>query len=230
MRYIQITQNRSGTHMIAGLLFPQPHMNVWHGWNLQLSKKPERLADFIEREHAKHPPGTFVGCMTHFGEMRAPGRNNPWQHSWTRLRNLHDKCIVLIRNNTLRRYLSIQIAKSTGKWHCNTPRESQPTVQLNLQAYLRHTELHTWTYTQVMEWIHPYLFLTYEDLVSDWERSTKMVYDYLDLEWDNPKPPVYQQEHRLVKDIISNWDQVMNRALRLPPSSVTTKLLKELNS
>ena len=230
MRFFMVSQARSGTHMIRSVLRVHPSVTMWYDFHADLVGHPGALPAFLEAEYTKYSQESCVGGFTHFIGVDINENYETWEDNWAHFNRLQDRVIVVTRTNTLSRYLSILIAESTNKWDCDSPRTSNQRIELNLQAYLEHLEFFRRNDRKIMGWIYPYLAVTYEELVNDWDCTIRKVYDYVGLEWNDPKPTTHKQEVRSVKDIVSNWDQIVSEALALPPDDVSAKLLLELNS
>ena len=218
MRFLLITEARSGTHMLRGVFNNHPDVVGFCDYRQDLVSVKGGLTQFLSKVYSQVPPGSNIGAFTHFGELRrlSDTEKTGWiDRDWQSLREIHDRIIVLTRKSSLRRFLSIRLATAKGdpNWSCDTPRESAPPLfDFDISRFTKWHHLSKQNTREISKLMEPYLHIVYEDLVSDWMGTMQRVYEYLGLSWDNPQIVPIQQETRPLEDIVKDWDSVLQDA------------------
>ena len=219
MRFLLITEARSGTHMFRGAFRNHPDVFSFADYCSDLVTVRGGLTQFLTELYSKMPADSTSGAFTHFGELRRHSKTEKrgWiPEDWRSLRKIHSHVIALTRRSSLRRYLSLELALKKGlgaTWSCDTLRNSDPPpITLDLNKFLAWHQRAKRIRQDISKLLEPYYSVVYEELVSDWLGTMRGIYDYLGLQWDNPKILPFQQETRPLEAIVENWPLISQEA------------------
>ena len=209
-----------------------PDVAAWMDYLLEVAHLPGLpLAIFNKLKVGGETTEATIGMMLHF---RDHSLTPPWQQHWSDLRKAVDRAIVLTRRNELRRILSKWLIEQrtaqepNTDWGCRQPRSYTPSpIAVNLQQYLRESRRSIKGVEATKPLLAPYHAVTYEDLCADWSGTMRGVYDYLQLEWNDPQVMTHRQELRPVREIVSNWDKLIQQATKLLPNPDAKRFLRE---
>lgn len=216
--------------MVRGALKDHPEVCKWFDyiWKPQVvPTRPGELPTFLETAYKTYPDSTVVGTMTHCGGLEMAKKPTAWADHWQRLYELHDKRVLIVRRNSLRRFVSVKIAQARNAWSSASPRRRHPApLTLDLAEYLAWAA-GTQRYTnQVRQALAPCHEVAYADLCTNWTATMRGVYDYLGLTWNDPQPTTFQQETRPIRDILSNYDAVVAAANSMLPNAEAEAFLQ----
>ena len=194
-----ISTPRAGTHYLRMSLDNHPKMR-WTGEffrnHKQSLKSHERIKSYIYNNLCSNIIDRFdcVGFVWHLcleSDLDPSGI---------------DKFILLRRRNILRQLTSLLIASETGNWRDT---KSTKKVDLNiaqLEWFIKNQEDH---YKSFEKWGVKYKTVFYEDLCENFEKTTRSVQEYLEVNYCKLKPAeLIKQETRPLQKIISNYGEV----------------------
>ena len=218
MRFLLITEARSGTHMLRGVFKTHSDIVGFADYRNDLVGAKGGLVGFLTNLYSGVPAESIFGAFTHFGEVRRRSQieMSGWiKEDWKSLGEIHDHVITLTRRCILRRYLSLELArkKNDPNWSCDTPRNSNPPpLDFSLDEFLGWHHKTKQLKQEISKLLKPNYSIVYEDLVNDWVGTMRGVYDHLGLQWDNPRASSFQQETRPLEDIVKDWDLALRNA------------------
>lgn len=212
-KFAIICDPRSGTHMVRRPLnkHPQIHMSreLFNPGILGPQRGIHPHQVFENWFNRNHPPGTTVlGSVLH--------RNGYWTETddyrhevWTGARKYHTKFVCIWRENTLKQFLSEQVAIRLKNWDCRRKRRRNPNrFRVNVEKLSSHIDYFSKMRRLIDESIEHRITVTYEQFCSDWEESVGRVFDFLELPRINIVRCTQKQELRSVREIIKNYDEV----------------------
>ena len=107
-----------------------------------------------------------------------------------------DKFILLERKHKLAQFTSLQIAAKTDIWRVP---ERKP----------NYTNTYNSAYNEFKKTGGEYKTVYYEDLCNDFNRTTKSIQEFLELDYFKIKRgDLQKQEHRPLKEIITNYEDI----------------------
>jgi len=218
MRFLLVSSGRSGTHMLRSIFRAHPDVAAWHDYQGRYATRPGALPTELAEYYKRLDPDATVGAMEHFHEAvfrRCPPDPAAWHQHWTKLRRIHNRVIVLTRDDVLGQYLSVSIANRDltrgdyAAWASERPRQTHPEPLLfDMAAFRYHVTRLTSAQQQVRALLSTYFAVRYEDLVERWEDTVRGIYEHLGLRWNDPVPATHKQETRPYSEIVANWDEV----------------------
>lgn len=116
MRFLLITEARSGTHMLRGVFNNHSGINRFVDYRNDLVGIRGGLTEWLAECYSNVPDDSTAGAFTHFGELRrlSDSEQAGWvNEDWQSLRAIHDRVIRLTRKSILRRYLSLDLQVAT---------------------------------------------------------------------------------------------------------------------
>ena len=210
MKILVLSQTRSGTHLLLGALVGS---RQFYHFNPDVAFTPGALPSALRDFFANNPSEVTV---VHHHLIEIEPDSTEWIKSWHELRSIFDRVVVLTRTNQLKQFLSKVIAEYRDStegaayehWNCYARRPTDPQVILDYDHYTFFKNNLRSSNGKILKMVYPYYEVVYESLVANWESVLKGVYEYLNFEWDDPKPITFRQESREIQYIISNWAEL----------------------
>jgi len=220
-----ITHGRSGTQTLRHAFEHHPSVSFFRYWfdlyepislediavrtDYELSWHHRAWQHFLESSPTEK---THLCTWTHYMEDSWLRENTPAKEGfWHLLRDTNQQVILLNRRNLLRQYLSTIIANSTGRFTTDTPRNADPPpIHISVAPEFHHFVDIKRAADETLHAVFAgkYLQVTYEDLVSDWTGEFGRLQEALGMPIMDMPIPTCQQEHRPIRDIITNYDEV----------------------
>jgi LPS sulfotransferase NodH len=230
VRFIILGRSRTGSNLLRSLL--NAHSGVeaygeifrhrdamdWDHIGYLRSPRMHRMllkdpTGFVERRvFRRYPEGIgavgFKIFYYHAGE-------GSWATIWPYLgARLDIRVIHMTRRNILETHLSRKRAEITDSWVNTSGRlEETPAIVLEYEECLAEFE-RTRALEQKYDGLfsdHPKLLLTYEDLARDYASEIRRVFGFLDLPEEAVRPGIFKQNHRPLREAISNYSELKRK-------------------
>ena len=220
-KFALITHERSGSQMLWDAAAQHPHVQVFKYFdtlgNLAvIADKPlqrqrhQRWLDFL----AATPPDKthLCTCMHAIASRRLPEYSPVGKRLWQEFARLHDRCVLLRRDNILRQYLSRLIAKRDDRYAVAKPRDRNPKpVGISVGELQRYSASRRVIDDQVRAACEPQLLvLTYEAVAANWDNAMADLQRWVGLDVQPIQLRTHKQETRPLRDCITNYDAVAN--------------------
>lgn len=203
MKAIIISQPRSGTQMLAAGLGQHPDVGIY-SW----PTKDENLWQQVNEIHENSFSVTVITTHHYWGEEWAQKYcGATLDEFWTRMSELHDRAILLRRNNPLKRYVSEEITKTLGIG-VTAPRSKDPKVIVDPRDFVRQMISSYEYWDRIQQHFPDALVISYEALDELWGSTICRIQRYLGLTEMKLLPITYRQESRPLCDIIKNYGEV----------------------
>ena len=202
---IIITMPRSGSQMLCRALSQNPGI-VIQSWPWEDDNLMAQAAGFYAegRERCR-------AIITHHNWGNEWARRHcqvSIDEMWGRLREMtNGRAILLRRDNYLRRYLSIKVTEKLGI-SVDAPRGKQVKVDFIPEEFMTRMAHSYKCWRRIMLVFPEAKILTYKDLCDDWHNAVWSSQVHLGLRPKLIKQMTYQQETRMVADIVSNYREM----------------------
>jgi LPS sulfotransferase NodH len=231
-RFVVLARPRTGSNLIQGLLmahpaivafgeiFHDPGEGAWRKWPYRFHPRGfrrrlrremlERPVAHLETRFFRPMPGPIraVGFRLFYDQARGGQVPDLWAHlaSQSELHVIHLK-----RRNVLRTHLSQVVARRTGLWlRRSSGRQAHAPVKLSVEE-CRRVFSQTRAQEEEMDSFfrqQPRLEVTYEALVSDRQRQTRRLFDFLSVPSVDVAPTTRKQAYLDLRDAIANYDEL----------------------
>ncbi len=220
-----ITHARTGTQTLRNAFALHPSISLFEYWldanhpialeDIELRTDYELNWHHRAWEHfleSTPPDKTHLCTWTHYMSDAWLRENTPAKEGfWHLLSDTNQQVVLLDRRNLLRQYLSIQVANSTGQFSTDAPRSAEPPpihvlANADIEQFVDRQRAADEKLHAVMA--GKYLQVTYEDLVSDWTGTFGRLQEDLGMPVVDIPIPTYRQEHRPIRDIVTNYDEL----------------------
>ena len=229
-RFILLASGRTGSNFLASLLNSHPRARCfgeifnpsavdripWKCAGYETTPELLRLRDddpvtLLERViFSNHPSGVRAcGFKMFYYHARTP----PWDAIWPYLRDDRSlEVIHLRRRNELRKHVSEEVARMTGRWHIAHDADAHRDISLKLDIgrCMRAMDLFPEQERQALAALgsHQTIDIYYEDLLK--HEATRMVevQRFLGLDDRRLHAETKKQIRQPLSDLISNYDQV----------------------
>jgi len=196
---------RSGTHFLRFTLDNHPQMS-WAGEFFRTDIKRNIRETRIQSYVYNGLSSTAIDQFKYVGFV--------WHLTFDT--DLHysavDKFIVLERKHKLAQFTSIQIAVKTGIWRVPENKvnyKNTQKIQIDLEQYFKFLDTYNSAYNEFKKTGVEYKTVYYEDLCNDFNRTTKSIQEFLELDYFKIKRgDLQKQEHRPLKEIITNYEDI----------------------
>lgn len=162
----------------------------------------------IEEFHRGQAPVSIITTHHNWGENWAKNQCGMLlEDVWVRLAEMHDKAVLVRRENPLKRYLSIKVSETLGIY-VTEPRKETIRITINPLEFARWAIWTSDLWARMREHFHDALIFSYEQLTAYWPFIIGAVQRHLGL-WEMPLSPVtIKQEVRPLEDIVENYDEL----------------------
>jgi hypothetical protein len=169
--------------------------------------------DFLDRFifGGYEPDVRAVGFKVFPEQLDDPRFTSVWQ--WLTC-NRHVKVILLSRHNLLRAYVSLEIARKTGRYGIQDT-ALRPTLQLTLdpdrcvEAFETRAEYNRRARESVRS--HDVLEMQYETLAADVDAGLRCIQEFIDVDVRQLRTRTVKKEIRRLSEIILNYEQITDR-------------------
>lgn len=125
------------------------------------------------------------------------------------------KIIHLIRENKVKSYVSLQIAEKTGIWKKNNKKQiplSEKQVKIDFEDFIKVSDaIELYEENTRKEYRdHPFLEITYDELISDKNKVFQNLCSFLEVENQDLKSKLKKQNKEQLKDLVLNFDEFKN--------------------
>ena len=230
VRFIILGRSRTGSNLLRSLLnahggveaygeiFRNRDAMDWDHIGYLRSPRMQRMllndpTGFVERRvFRRYPEGIgavgFKIFYYHAGE-------GSWATIWPYLgARLDIRVIHMTRRNILETHLSRKRAEITDSWvNTSGQLEQSPAIVLEYEECLADFE-RTRALEQKYDGLfadHSKLRLTYEDLARDYASEIRRVFGFLDLPEEAVRPGIFRQNHRPLREAISNYSELKRK-------------------
>ena len=237
-KYIVLSSPRSGTNYLIHLLASHPNIRSY-GELFQpdfLLGNPKStllehplVLNVFKRYRSKFPVFLLNNAIfrKHDRSMKSVGfkifydhaKSGQLLHVWDYLARTNDlKIIHMIRKNSLKALVSFTIAKQTCEFitFAKPQRDNTLRIHLDFDECIRYfRQIHAWQkqYTDFFG-SHAIHTVVYEDILKDELKETTAIQKFLEVPVNTLSSPVVKQNHRPLRDIISNYTTLQRRFAR----------------
>jgi hypothetical protein len=169
----------------------------------------------LQRIYGNDPPVHASGFLYHLNLFTTIQPRHPWKSLEQDLRNAKQmKVIHLHRKNMLRQYVSNAIGNHTQLWLRTHSTMPQSTLVVNIRP-----EKLLWNFETILNLRkeslenfskHDQIILTYEDVVKNFSTEMRQTQEFLEVTPRELTPRTLQQETRKLKDMIVNYDEIVD--------------------
>lgn len=206
-----LSRSRTGSNLLISLLNSHPHIKAEGEIFSKLNGK--NYKEVLAKAFSKQP--YFV---------KAKGFKIFYYHPqddcscgiWDELQSMKDLYVIhLKRRNILRTLISRKIAGIQDVWVVRSDRRSSSRKEQTCISFTVD-ELNE-GFRQTREWEdaghnkfrnHPLLSINYEDLINDRSTIFRELTEFLDVQDTQPKTNLKKQNHRSMKETITNYNQL----------------------
>ena len=139
-------------------------------------------------------------------------RQNPAKKVWTYLKNDPTiKVIHLSRKNRFKRVLSHEVASAKGSWVASDDNTDDVTINLSSEQWLEKLEIDAVRERRIEKLFsqNPKVHIYYENLVDDWEGSTRSIQGFLGVEPKTLEKKLSKQELKRPSERCANYSDLV---------------------
>ena len=231
-RFIILTDQRSGSNHLEGLLNSHPDVKVAgelfnpsHDHNSRLNPVPEEIRRLRRRDPIaylqaffEHP---FDESITHVGFrlFHDHARSRTERAIWTHLRRTKDLQVIhLKRRNILRNLLSLKLAMRSDNWQRTegTPPVRYEPLRIEYKEVIRHIRVRERSFARGSKFFrrHRKAEVLYEDLERDEERRLEALLRFLGLPPQPLTSSTRKQNQQTPRELIENHAELEARFRR----------------
>lgn len=210
--FIVLTRSRTGSNMLLSLLNNHPNINVQGEIFSKLNGK-----DYKTVLNSGFPKQPFYIKASGFKIFYYHPLDNPASDVWNDLVKMKDLHVIqLKRRNVLRSLISSKIAANRNVWRSvESKGEAAETLSERAVELTEEDLKNGFEYTK--HWIgeaeqrfsdHPFLTLSYEDLVNDSEASLRETCRFLGVQYRPLETPLKRQNPESMKALVRNYEEL----------------------
>ncbi|MDJ0571270.1 MAG: sulfotransferase [Pleurocapsa sp. MO_192.B19] len=246
-KFVIFTQPRSGSNLLCGMLNLHPeilcHHEIFNPQRIYYSKDFHELLgndetifreDLIKgkvglttlKERKRYPEEFIFKIWSNNFGCKAVGFNLFPNHipyaSTSLIRDKNVKKVLLLRRNKIKCYVSLLIARKTGKWDSynfsKQENNSDISVDVSATKILRWSKKNSHYFhklrQKMIDMDQSYLELGYEDLIgekSEYIKSDLLKFIGVSSAVEYLQPPLKKQNSNKLVDLISNFDELKDK-------------------
>jgi hypothetical protein len=137
---------------------------------------------------------------------------------WEELQERRVHVIHMRRRNLLRRYVSRELARTTGSWIAIQPAEASRTVTIDAVSCRLFVEHERRAEAMAASFFaeHDQLDLYYEDLIRDYDRQLERVQTFLGVVPQRLRPSCHKQARNPLSELVRNYSELRHAWEKTP--------------
>lgn len=210
-KLVVLGKQRTGSSLVVTLLRSHPHIEL-KGEAFRLLENKSCRTIWDENFGRKLPWVKYMGFKIFYHH---PDDSDD-REVWDLIKQDHEIRIIHIkRNNLLRTYVSKLIAEKTGAWRSPSEKrdghiEKQVTVDTeHCINSLKKTIQWEDQYGKKMFPNHPYMEITYEELISNLQGTMNNIMAFLNVKQKKVKSILKKQNPEPLKDLVTNYHELV---------------------
>lgn len=213
MKFLLVAQIRSGSQLLRSVL---PIKQSFSYYKISRSGKPQ--TDFRKIQHHHQWSRLVKSRRSHWTFMHYPIETD-WIERfatispkifWQTLGAPYPKIILLIRNNKLKQFVSLEVSNQLLNYSTQQKRQQEPNaITVDVDQFVHYLEIQQNLHEKLLEvYKNKVTVLVYESIIVNWNKTIVWLHNFLDLSQITLKEIHYQQEHRPMKKAIKNFEEV----------------------
>jgi hypothetical protein len=212
---IMLSTGRKGTFLVLTALTSRVDVRVYDQVlgpeYLPGATGKEVLAHVFDRSGGEHVRATILPVAWFNARDHYPG-------FWEELRRRNVLVMHLHRRNLLRRYVSLQVARTSNEWIAHEHTTGQAVVAIDPVECRRFVEYELESDRAAADFFadHDVLDLYYEEIVRDYDRQLARVQRFLGLAPQHLRPTSHKQGRKPLSEVVMNYQELRDYWVSTP--------------
>jgi hypothetical protein len=228
--YFVSSYARHGTHLTRSLLHQHPEITCYGELTRRLANKSTRPSDgrdvfipwmnrpvreFFEHYTLMEHPTRHVGFVLHSPDVQGRKYPSRGRAIGRFLGRMAWPAIEVRRKDLLATFASHTLAHRSDEWGYNAKKQhTHGRVTFTKRGWKEHLRRTFHYFGHARKRLYsgqPLIQFWYEDIVTDFEKASKQMHEFLGVEPMGFKPTTVKQEKRPLNEVFTNWDTVVAR-------------------